>query len=93
MSRPAAAFASLLSLTLIQSAVASDVPFVGQSAILPPTYTPRTAIYQIGAPNHHYERWTATACDTKRTFLVGLWPVPQGGADYKVVEIPPGVEP
>jgi hypothetical protein len=130
MPKPAAAFASLLSLMLtslmlIHPAVASDVRFVGQSraspqlrtdliavisgysmhqykcptvssidsTVLPPAYKPRTAIYQIGAANHHYERWTATACDTKRTFLVGLWPVPQGGADYKVVEIPPGVEP
>jgi hypothetical protein len=64
-----------------------------ESALLPATYKPRTPLYQIAAPNHHYERWVATVCDGKRTFLVGLWPVPQGGADFKVVEIPPGVEP
>jgi hypothetical protein len=125
MSKLMPLFASLLGLTLIPSAHASDVRFTGQTratpqlktdllgvisgysqhqykcsvvsaidaAVMMPTYKPRTPIYQISAPNHHYERWTATVCDTKRTFLIGLWPVPQGGADYKVVEIPAGVEP
>lgn len=56
-------------------------------------YEPRTPMYRVTAPQHVYERWTADLCGTKRAFLVALWPSPQGGADYKVVEVPPGTEP
>ena len=63
-----------------------------ESTLMPASYKPRTPLYQIAAPNHHYERWVATLCGTKRSFLIGMWPVPQGGTDVKVVEIKPGVE-
>lgn len=56
-------------------------------------YEPKTALYRVAAPNHLYERWTADLCGTRRVFLVALWPSSKGGADYKVVEVPPGTEP
>jgi hypothetical protein len=56
-------------------------------------YEPKTEMYRVSAPQHFYERWVATLCGAKRPFLVALWPSPKGGADYKVVEVPPGTEP
>src|SRR3954463_6263586 len=64
-----------------------------ESAPLGETYEPKTAIYRVASPGHLYERWVAELCGTKRAFLVALWPSPKGGADYKVVEVPPGTEP
>jgi hypothetical protein len=46
-----------------------------------------------GPSERVYERRTAELCGTKRAFPVALWPSPKGGADYKVVEVPPGTEP
>lgn len=63
------------------------------TAPLPPGYEPKTALFRASAPQHFYELWTADVCGTKRPFLVALWPSPKGGADYKVVEVPPGTEP
>ncbi len=56
-------------------------------------YEPKTPLYRVSEPQHLYERWTADLCGTKRAFLVALWPSPKGGADYKVVEVPPGTDP
>lgn len=64
-----------------------------ETAPLGDKYEPRTALYRVTEPQHLYERWTADLCGTKRAFLVALWPSPKGGADYKVVEVPPGTEP
>jgi hypothetical protein len=64
-----------------------------ESAPLGEKYEPKTPMYRVNAPQHIYERWTAELCGTKRAFLVALWPSPKGGADYKVVEVPPGTEP
>jgi hypothetical protein len=64
-----------------------------EAAPLGDKYEPRTALYRVTEPQHLYERWTADLCGTKRAFLVALWPSPKGGADYKVVEVPPGTEP
>lgn len=60
---------------------------------LPQGYEPKTAMFRVSAPQHFYERWVASLCGTKRAFLVAMWPATQGGADYKVVEVPPGTEP
>jgi hypothetical protein len=57
------------------------------------TFEPKTPIYRVNNPGHLYERWVADLCGSKRAFLVALWPSPKGGADYKVVEVPPGTEP
>ena len=64
-----------------------------ETAPLGDKYEPRTPLYRVDAPQHLYERWTADLCGTRRAFLVALWPSPKGGADYKVVEVPPGTEP
>ncbi|CAN5813553.1 hypothetical protein BH11PSE3_BH11PSE3_36340 [soil metagenome] len=64
-----------------------------ETAPLQQGYEPKTAMFRVAEPQHFYERWTADVCGTKRPFLVALWPSPQGGADYKVVEVPPGTEP
>jgi hypothetical protein len=64
-----------------------------ESAQLGDKYEPKTPMYRVSAPQHVYERWVADLCGTKRAFLVALWPSPKGGADYKVVEVPPGTEP
>ena len=67
--------------------------FSVESAQLPPSYVPRTPLYQIAAPQHSYERWLINLCGKKRSFLLGLWPAPQGGANFKVLEVPPGIVP
>lgn len=59
----------------------------------PPGFEPKTAMFRATAPQHFYERWTASLCGTKRPFLVALWPSPKGGADYQVVEVPAGTDP
>jgi hypothetical protein len=64
-----------------------------ETAPLPQGYEPKTALFRVSEPQHFYERWTADVCGTKRPFLVALWPSPKGGADFKVVEVPPGTEP
>ncbi len=64
-----------------------------ETAPLPEGYEPKTAMFRASAPQHFYERWTASLCGAKRAFLVAMWPSPKGGADYKVVEAPPGTEP
>jgi hypothetical protein len=64
-----------------------------ETAPLGDKYEPKTAMYRVTEPQHLYERWTADLCGTRRAFLVALWPSPKGGADYKVVEVPPGTEP
>jgi hypothetical protein len=64
-----------------------------ESAPLGEKYEPKTLMYRVAAPQHLYERWVADLCGTKRVFLVALWPSPKGGADYKVVEVPPGTDP
>jgi hypothetical protein len=64
-----------------------------ETAPLPQGYEPKTAMFRVSEPQHFYERWTADVCGTKRPFLVALWPSPKGGADFKVVEVPPGTEP
>jgi hypothetical protein len=64
-----------------------------ESAPLGDKYEPKTPLYRVAHPGHLYERWVADLCGTKRAFLVALWPSPKGGADYKVVEVPPGTEP
>ena len=64
-----------------------------ETAPLPQGYEPKTAMFRVSAPQHFYERWVADLCGTKRPFLVAMWPAAQGGADYKVVEVPPGTEP
>jgi len=64
-----------------------------ESASLGEKFEPKTPLYRVTAPGHLYERWVAELCGTKRAFLVALWPSPKGGADYKVVEVPPGTEP
>lgn len=64
-----------------------------ETASLGDKFEPKTPLYRATAPNHLYERWTADLCGTKRAFLVALWPSAKGGADYKVVEVPPGTEP
>lgn len=64
-----------------------------ESAPLGDKYEPKTPMYRATAPDHLYERWVAELCGTKRAFLVALWPSPKGGADYKVVALPPGTEP
>jgi hypothetical protein len=64
-----------------------------ETAPMKPGFEPRTAMFRVSEPDHLYERWIAEACGTKRAFLVALWPSPKGGADYKVVEVPPGTEP
>jgi hypothetical protein len=64
-----------------------------ETAPLPQGYEPKTAMFRVSAPQHFYERWVASLCGTKRAFLVAMWPSPKGGADYKVVEVPPGTEP
>jgi hypothetical protein len=64
-----------------------------ETAPLPQGYEPKTAMFRVSAPQHFYERWVADLCGTKRAFLVAMWPAAQGGADYKVVEVPPGTEP
>ena len=66
--------------------VAAFEPFPDQS---PPSVEERMALM----PTMHDERWVAELCGTKRAFLVALWPSPKGGADYKVVEVPPGTDP
>ena len=63
------------------------------STILPKSYSPRIPLHQIASPDHVYERWVIDLCEVKRAFLVGLWPDPKGGANFKVVEIRDGVEP
>lgn len=63
-----------------------------ESSPLGEKYEPKTPIYRVANPGHFYERWVAELCGTKRAFLVALWPA-KGGADYKVVEVPPGTEP
>ena len=64
-----------------------------ETAPLPQGYEPKTAMFRVSAPQHFYERWVASLCGTKRAFLVAMWPSDKGGADYKVVEVPPGTEP
>ena len=64
-----------------------------ETAPLGDKYEPKTPLYRVDDPQHLYERWTADLCGTRRAFLVALWPSPKGGADYKVVEVPPGTEP
>jgi len=64
-----------------------------ESAPLGAGYEPKTPMYRVTNPQHFYERWVTELCGTKRAFLVALWPSPKGGADYKVVEVPPGTEP
>jgi hypothetical protein len=64
-----------------------------ETAPLPQGYEPKTVMFRVSAPQHFYERWVASLCGIKRAFLVAMWPAPQGGADYKVVEVPPGTEP
>jgi len=64
-----------------------------ESALLGKEYEPKTPMYRVSAPQHSYERWVAELCGTKRAFLVALWPAVQGGADYKIVEVPLGTEP
>ena len=65
-----------------------------ETAPLPQGYEPKTAMFRVSEPQHFYERWTADVCGTNRAaFLVALWPSPKGGADFKVVEVPPGTEP
>lgn len=64
-----------------------------ESARLGDKYEPKTPLYRVASPGHLYERWVADLCGTKRAFVVALWPSPKGGADYKVVEVPPGTEP
>jgi len=64
-----------------------------ETAPLPQGYELKTAMFRVSAPQHFYERWVADLCGAKRAFLVAMWPVAQGGADYKVVEVPPGTEP
>ena len=64
-----------------------------ESAPLGDKYEPKTPLYRVTEPGHLYERWVAELCGTKRAFLVALWPSPKGGADYKVVEVPPGTDP
>ena len=64
-----------------------------ESTPLGDKYEPKTPLYRVAAPGHFDERWVAELCGTKRAFLVALWPSPKGGADYKVVEAPPGTDP
>lgn len=64
-----------------------------ETARLPDSYEPKTEMYRASAPQHFYERWVASLCGSRRSFLVAMWPSPKGGADYKVVEAPPGTEP
>lgn len=64
-----------------------------ETASLGDKFEPRTALFRVTEPGHIYERWVAELCGSKRAFLVALWPSPKGGADYKVVEVPPGTEP
>lgn len=64
-----------------------------ETALLPQGYEPRTAIFRVSAPQHFYERWVADLCGTKRAFLVALWPSAKGGTDFKVAEVPSGIEP
>ena len=64
-----------------------------ETAPLPQGYEPKTAMFRVSEPQHFYERWVANLCGTRRAFLVALWPSPKGGADYTVVEVPPGTEP
>jgi len=64
-----------------------------ETAPLSQGYEPKTAVFRVSEPQHFYERWVADLCGTKRAFLVAMWPSPKGGADYKVVEVPPGTEP
>jgi hypothetical protein len=64
-----------------------------ESAPLGDKYEPKTPLYRVAEAGHLYERWVAELCGTKRAFLVALWPSPKGGADYKVVEVPPGTDP
>jgi hypothetical protein len=64
-----------------------------ETAPLPPDYEPKAPLFRASEPQHFYERWTADVCGTKRPFLVALWPSPKGGADFKVVEVPPGTDP
>ncbi|WP_421997051.1 hypothetical protein [Reyranella sp.] len=63
-----------------------------ETAPLAKDYEPKSAMFRTSAPGHVYERWVVDLCGTKRAFLVALWPSPKGGADYKVVEVPPGGE-
>lgn len=64
-----------------------------ETAPMAKDFEPKTAMYRVSAPGHVYERWIADGCGAKRAFLVALWPSPKGGADYKVVEVPPGTDP
>lgn len=64
-----------------------------ETAPMAKDFEPRTPMYRVSEPGRIYERWVADACNIKRAFLVALWPSPKGGADYKVVEVPPGTEP
>lgn len=64
-----------------------------ETAPLGDKYEPKTLSYRVTEPQHLYERRTADLCGTKRAFPVALWPSPNGGADYKVVEVPAGTEP
>ena len=64
-----------------------------ETAPLPKDYQPKSMMLRVTAAEHFYERWTVDLCGTKRPFLVAMWPSPKGGADYKVMEIPPGTEP
>ena len=64
-----------------------------EAAPMAKDFEPKTPMYRVDAPGHLYERWVAELCGTKRAFLVALWPSPKGGADYKVVEVPPGTDP
>jgi hypothetical protein len=64
-----------------------------ETAPMAKDFEPKTPMFRVSAPGHIYERWIAEACGARRAFLVALWPSPKGGADYKVVEVPPGTDP
>lgn len=67
--------------------------FSVDAAIQPAGYQPRNMVYRVASPQHSYERWVVNACGKKRAFFVGFGNNPNGGADYKVQEIPNGVMP
>ena len=64
-----------------------------ETAPMAKDFEPKTPMYRVSESGRIYERWVADVCGAKRAFLVALWPSPKGGADYKVVEVPPGTDP
>lgn len=67
--------------------------FAVNSAMQPPGYVPRAPAFRVASPRHSYERWTVNLCGKSRVFFVGFGNNANGGADYKVQELPNGVMP